>query len=178
MNYCSGILSAVKGISSTLESMLNNKYKVLIYGLPKSGTTILTYRIAEALGAKTQIIFEPKERKEKVEKSKKIVTKCVYKKHNSLDLIPKIYDDYTKKIWIARDPRDIIISDFLYKWYKGHSPNKYYFDKALNKVKQKESNPLSVSFHSLQSIHINSNILLEELINYHSGFYKQFMWIY
>lgn len=149
------------------------KRKVLIYGLPKSGTTILTYKIASALGKSTQVIFEPKHRNRDEEKSGNIVTKCLFGLNPDTHVTPdsiKEYEDYDKKIWIARDPRDVAISNFLYQWYRGHKPIEDSFENALKKVKDKEADPTSVKFYSLDRLKIYGKVFsTEELIDHHTA---------
>lgn len=145
------------------------KIRVLIYGLPKSGTSLLTYMIAESIDGSVKIEFEPTERNKKLEKSNNVVTKCLFD-FNRLITPQKINDwnEFEKKIWLARDPRDIIISDFLYIWYWRHNPDKNNFEKALIKLKEKEKNNVSVPFHELEFYrHTGEVWSLEELISYH-----------
>ncbi len=146
--------------------------KVLIYGLPKSGTTILTYKISNALGKSTQVIFEPKVRNKRIEKPGNIVTKSLFGLDPAGYTTPeaiKDYNNYEKKIWIARDPRDVIISSFLYQWFKDHYPQKESFKNALEAVKTKEKNPNSIPFYTLDQIKLRrSRLNTDELKNYHT----------
>jgi len=110
--------------------------KILIYGLPKSGTTKLTYVISKALDPPADIIFEPKSREREREISPNVLAKCLFGLDPGLYITPeKVNDfsDYDKKIWLARDPRDIAISSFLYQWYRAHNPDEDTFKVALNK---------------------------------------------
>ncbi|MEQ9618060.1 MAG: hypothetical protein RIG61_02675 [Deltaproteobacteria bacterium] len=153
--------------------ILMKKMKVLIYGIPKTGTTILTYKISSALGESTQVIFEPKVRDKSIEKPGNIVTKCLFgfdpsEWYTTPETIEDYYN-YEKKIWITRDPRDVIISSFLYQWFKGHDPQKESFKNALEAVKMKEENPNSIPFSVLDRIKINGMTLnTDELKNYHT----------
>lgn len=129
--------------------------KVLVIGRAKSGTSILTYKIADALPDK-EIFFEPEGRNglinlelhKKIAKSPNVVTKCIFfsKTPNKLKEISRFYN---KKIWIVRDPRDTLISSFLYLWNKGHNPNKAKFEKAFDLVLKKEKSPTKVSFSEI-----------------------------
>ena len=148
--------------------------KVLIYGRAKTGTTILTYQIANALGNSTKIIFEPKSRNKDNENSGDVVTKCLYGNpekttgvNTSTEAI-KNYQDYEKKIWIARDPRDQVISSILYRWYKGHNPSKNGFEMALEAVKSKERDSRSIPSYKIDQIQTSARVAqLNELKNRH-----------
>jgi len=159
------------------------KKNVLVVGLNKSGTSILTYRIAA--GLKTEkIYFEPKSNEglnnltihKNFILSDHSVTKCLWNPYQ----FNRVYDIgklYTKNIWIIRDPRDVLISSFFYYWYHGHNPDKMQFQKYIALVKKKESNPQSISWmemtkgrnnplHYLKTVYIpliNTINILEKL---------------
>lgn len=123
--------------------------RILIVGLPKSGTSILFYRVAKGLKNKREY-FEPKGidslqavdyhldicRKAK-SNNKNLVTKSLFYPGRDNQLL-KIAEAYDKKIWIVRDPRDLILSTFFYTWYKEHKPDPEKFEKALELVRKKE----------------------------------------
>ncbi len=144
--------------------------RVLIVGLNKSGTSILTYRIASGMGA-NHIYFEPKSNQGlnrynhhvKFTSRDKVVTKCLYH-HGSSNYLTSISQLYDKKIWIVRDPRDVIISSFLYMWYKGHNKPIDKFNLAYNKVLEKEANPEEHSFYETIQGTININKYVNERI--------------
>ena len=100
--------------------------RVLIAGLAKSGTTILTYRVASCYD-KPKVFFEPGKAKslhdisihrEIINLPREIViTKSLFSPQHPSSA-NQIGDLYDKKIWIYRDPRDWIISRFFYQWRK------------------------------------------------------------
>jgi hypothetical protein len=145
--------------------------KILIYGLPKSGTTKLTYVISKALDPPADIIFEPKSRERERGISPNVLAKCLFGLDPDLYITPeKVNDfsDYDKKIWLARDPRDIAISSFLYQWYRAHNPDEDTFKVALNKLKYKERNCKAVPFHELDIYKEDGSIrTIDELREYH-----------
>jgi hypothetical protein len=57
--------------------------------------------------------------------------------------------DYDRKIWMARDPRDVAASEMLYRWHKGHRGYRKQYRAHLELVQKKEQNPGSVPFHLL-----------------------------
>jgi hypothetical protein len=56
-------------------------------------------------------------------------------------------ENYDRKIWIARDPRDAAVSRMLYRWHRGYSGNKSQYKAHLELVQKKEQNPRSIPFH-------------------------------
>jgi hypothetical protein len=124
--------------------------KILIAGLPKSGTTILTYRIAEALDD-VVIDFEPQGGPPPdASAGGHVVTKELVGTQTS-DFAR--YRDYDRKIWIARDPRDFLVSQSLYRWHREAPPepiDQVWFDRVIEKLRAKEHEPGSVSFQDLE----------------------------
>ena len=134
----------------------NTFRKVLIVGLPKSGTSILTYSIADAV-SNPEIHFEPQGinglrdiscHHQICSRMNPSVTKCLFFSRTST-LINEISHFYDKRIWISRDPRDWLISCFLYTWYHEHKMPKEKFNLALNRLKSKEFTPNKVDFIEL-----------------------------
>lgn len=118
--------------------------RVLIVGLAKSGTSILAYRIANGLpGAKLN--FEPGGATGLIDYNmhqelcmhEKVVTKSLFSYNSQVkwNVLSKIYD---KKIFIVRDPRDNIISNFFYIWNHGHNPDPEKFENAYAQILAKE----------------------------------------
>lgn len=124
--------------------------KILIAGLPKSGTTILTYRIAEALDG-VIIDFEPQDGPSVPDDEQRNVVskKLVGTQTTDFDA----YADYDRKIWITRDPRDFLVSQSLYRWHREQPPepiDQVWFDRVIEKLRAKEADPTSVSFRDLE----------------------------
>ena len=112
--------------------------RILIIGLPKTGTTILTYKIAGSFNSKN-IYFEPdnkeglnniKLHRRFCDKNRKpVITKNLYY-HNQTKSLHEIVSLYDKVIWIIRDPRDRVISEFFYRWNKDHNPDEAKFKRC------------------------------------------------
>lgn len=131
-----------------------HKNRVLIIGLPKSGTTILTYRISAALD-NAHIYFEPGKAEslsnETIHKDifesrhKSCICKSLFVPiagHN-IEAIEKFYN---RKIWIYRDPRDWMISKFMYRWKNlGDTDIKNH----IAKLQSKEQNPSELAFFKI-----------------------------
>lgn len=131
-----------------------DKDRVLIVGLPKSGTTILTYRVADCY-PNSKIFFEPGKTQSLTDASiheniysnpkPSIITKCLFvpTEPTNLEEIQKYYD---KRIWIFRDPRDWVISSYLYKWRQLNEQN---VDNIIKNIRRKEDNPSKYPFFRL-----------------------------
>lgn len=130
--------------------------KILIVGMPKSGTSVLTYIIAGAF-VNSKVYFEPSgvnnlcdiEIHSKICSEPEItITKCLFlnRKKTRLDEIESLYN---KRIWIIRDPRDWLVSNFLYIWYHKHGLDELRFRTTLDMVREKERDPSSVDFVAL-----------------------------
>lgn len=140
--------------------------RVLIYGLAKSGTTVLHLKIKRAMEAKysssVSEVFEATSREGdtlyKLDKSSyKIGEHAIVKSllpgvegmGVSPDTIIDDYADFDKKIFIVRDPRDRWISDFFYRWYHLHKPKKEEFEIAHRLTQHKEAHPQDLPFYTL-----------------------------
>lgn len=125
--------------------------KILILGRGKSGTTALLFKVAAGLpncqafsgghpgkyaGQFENAVYKHtySERKGK--------TFDVYNKHIS-------EENYDRKIWMARDPRDIAVSRMLFRWHKGPKGSWKQYRTHLQLVEKKELDPKSVPFHIL-----------------------------
>ncbi len=125
--------------------------RILLVGLPKSGTTILTYRIAEALDGAV-IEFEPVAGPDEglPADHRHVVTKKLLGTQTT-DMAP--YRHYDRKVWICRDPRDFLVSQSLYRWHREAPPepvDQVWFDRVIEKLVAKEIDPGSVSFLDLE----------------------------
>jgi len=135
----------------------NHHHKILVIGMAKSGTSALTYKIAGAF-TENELVFEPgganglndfNLHREICSNAKKnlIVKNICYP--GTPNIIQEIASLYSKVVWIVRDPRDRMISAFLYQWNGSHNPNPEQFERGLKLIKQKETNPESIAFYQL-----------------------------
>ena len=122
--------------------------KILILGTGKSGTTALVYKLAGGLpnckafsgGRPGKYIgdYENAVYKHTYEESKgknfELFREHLKKEH------------YDRKVWIARDPRDVAVSRMLYRWQKGVKGQKEQFKAHLQLILDKEKDPGAVSF--------------------------------
>ena len=125
--------------------------KIFILGTGKSGTTALVYKVAGGLpncqafsgGKPGKYLgdYENAVYKHTFEESKG--------KSFELYLNHLKEEHYDRKIWMARDPRDVAVSRMLYRWQRGNKGQKEQYLAHLNLVLKKEKDPGSVSFSEI-----------------------------
>jgi hypothetical protein len=125
--------------------------QVMLLGVGKSGTTAILYKIADGLpncrafsgGMPGKYIgdYENAVYKHTYEerKGKGFET---YRRHFAVQ-------SYDRKIWMARDPRDVAVSRVLYRFHKGTFLLKKQFESYYNLILQKEKDPASVPFFEI-----------------------------
>jgi len=100
--------------SASLEMHLGSYINVLVCGAQKSGTTALLYAIATALGSRQRITYEPRS-PERIElgPGSHNLCKLVLEVAPVENFVP-IFPRFDRRIFIVRDPRDVLISRLLY----------------------------------------------------------------
>jgi hypothetical protein len=125
--------------------------KILILGLGKSGTTAMVYKVAGGL-PNCQAFSGGKPGKY-LGDYENAVYKHTYeeRKGKSFDLYREHLskENYDRKIWMARDPRDAAVSRMLYRWHRGYFGQRKQYQAHLNLVLKKEQNPRLVSFYEI-----------------------------
>jgi len=145
----------VRALCRLMQRNVPSTPKILVIGLAKSGTSIMMYRISGGLTDPAEF-FEPGGFRGQMDvdfhrrvtsSAKPVVTKLVYhvRKPECFEEILPLYD---KVVWIIRDPRDRLISNFFYRWFHPNA-NEAAFQDALKMVRKKEASPGEVPFHSL-----------------------------
>jgi hypothetical protein len=125
--------------------------KIFILGTGKSGTTALVYKVAG--GLPNCQAFSGGHPGKYVGNYENAVYKHTYEERKGKNF--ELYRDhlksehYDRKIWMARDPRDVIVSRMLYRWHKGYRGHKNQFDAHLKLVLKKEKNPSKLSFYEI-----------------------------
>ena len=127
--------------------------KILILGRGKSGTTALLYKVAGGLpNCQAFAGGDPGKHSKGHENA---VYKHTYseRKGRTFDVYQKLAadEDYNRKIWMARDPRDAAVSRMLFRWHKGHKGKRKQYQEHLELVQKKEQDPISIPFHLLFS---------------------------
>ncbi|HFD80895.1 MAG TPA: hypothetical protein ENK05_10985, partial [Gammaproteobacteria bacterium] len=122
--------------------------KNLILGLGKSGTTALVYKVAGGLpGCQA---FSGGHPGKYVGDYENAVYKHTYEERKGKDF--DLYrehlsrEQYDRKIWIARDPRDAAVSRMLYRWHGGILGARKQFEAHLQRVLAKEEDPRALPF--------------------------------
>jgi hypothetical protein len=114
---------------------------IAIYALSRSGSTLLNYTLTNSL-PDCYNIFEPKNLSETASLPTNLVVKVVLDSHNgNLDL--SSFSHLDKHIHLVRDPRDRLISSFLFGI---HGRPDDQFQAALKVLEQKECAPESLAF--------------------------------
>ncbi len=125
--------------------------KIFILGTGKSGTTALVYKVAG--GLPNCHAFSGGQPGKYIGDYENAVYKHTYEesKGKSFELYLNHLKEehYDRKIWIARDPRDVAVSRMLYRWQKGNKGQKDQYLAHLNLVLKKENDPRSVSFSEI-----------------------------
>lgn len=135
--------------------------KILIAALPKTGTTALFFKIAHSLKPAPILLFEPTsfQPAELGIAEHDLATKPVL--HKLLLTGGEDWQSFAgfeKKIFLIRDPRDTLISTFLYS--TRHT--RFYRDpialnRLLDALRDKQRNPLSLSFCELIAVRDSLN---------------------
>ncbi|HLP80011.1 MAG TPA: glycosyltransferase [Acidobacteriota bacterium] len=126
--------------------------KLLIIGLPKSGTSALYYRLLNSI-PNVDGYFEKDQIKFNVDKN--ILVKVVFvpkllSSFNSMDSFKAFVDQFDKIIFICRDPRDRLISILLYGLR--HIPQRELALQILELIKIKEKNPALINTKELSNL--------------------------
>jgi len=125
--------------------------KILILGTGKTGTTVMVYKVAG--GLPNCQAFSGGQPGKHIGDFENAVYKHTYeeRKGKSFELFREHLEkeNYDRKIWMARDPRDAAVSRMLYRWHKGNRGNKKQYETYLELVLKKEKDPASTPFFEL-----------------------------
>jgi hypothetical protein len=122
--------------------------KIFILGTGKSGTTALVYKVAG--GLPNCNAFSGGKPGKYIGDYENAVYKHTYEESKGKSF--ELYLDhlknehYDRKVWMARDPRDVAVSRMLYRWQRGNTGQNEQYLTHLNLVLKKEKDPRSVSF--------------------------------
>ena len=125
--------------------------RIFILGHGKSGTTVFLYKVAG--GLENCEAFAGGDPGKHLGDHKNAVYKHTYKDSKGrtfesyLEHVNEV--KYDRKIWVARDPRDIAVSEMLYRWHKGWRGQKKQYQAYLDLILKKEQNPGAVSFYEI-----------------------------
>ena len=125
--------------------------KILILGRGKSGTTALLFKMAA--GLPDCQAFSGGHPGKYAGEFENAVYKHTYSERKGKTF--EVYDQhvsdehYDRKIWMARDPRDVAVSRMLFRWHKGPKGSWKQYRTHLALVEKKELDPKSIPFHVL-----------------------------
>lgn len=151
--------------------------KIIILGRGKSGTTGLLFKIAGGLpnchtvsggrpgkysGDYENVVYKHTHSEEKGK------TFEVYQ-----ELVAR--ENFDRKIWIARDPRDVAVSRMLFRWHKGHKGLRKQYRVHLDLVEKKEQDPKSIAFHQVYRpiFHDGLSMTLADLVEKESRLHQR-----
>jgi len=118
--------------------------KIVIAGLGKSGTTGLFFKVKNSLPEDTKCLFEPRRHIPTAEDLKvTVLAKILLYDPERIDY--GSFDDFDKKVFIVRDPRDRVISQLLYEVWNSFYGDKKKIAAFLHLLEKKESDPFAVS---------------------------------
>jgi len=125
--------------------------KIMILGTGKTGTTAMVYKVAG--GLPDGQAFSGGKPGKYLGEYENAVYKHTYneRKGKTFDLYKEHLEkeQYDRKIWMARDPRDTTVSRMLYRWQRGTKGQKDQYRNHLNLVLQKEKDPASIPFYEI-----------------------------
>jgi hypothetical protein len=142
-------LGAARGTETACETPAKNfpAMKIVIAGAAKSGTTALYYALKQSLPRGYAHKFEPREYVPKPSEDG-VLAKIII---NSVKKIED-FDCFDKRIYLIRDPRDIVVSGVLYRIYNAREPiDQSKLAHYLAGIDQKQQDPASISLVELQS---------------------------
>jgi hypothetical protein len=141
--------------------------KIVIFGLAKSGTTALFYKIKNSLPPATVCLFEPRSFNPGMVKKRRSILRGKREPDVLAKVLPfrpnhpadvESFSHFEKQILIVRDPRDRLISRLLYGVYDSqivHCEDK--LGTVIEMLQLKETNPPSVSLKSLIEVFARVN---------------------
>ena len=125
--------------------------KIFILGRGKSGTTALLFKMAA--GLPNCQAFSGGHPGKYAGEFENAVYKHTYseRKGKTFEVFHQHVADekYDRKIWMARDPRDVAVSRMLFRWHKGPKGRWKQYRTHLALVQKKELDPKSIPFHVL-----------------------------
>ena len=112
--------------------------KILVIGNPKTGTSILFYKIKNSLPESTRTEFEPAKYKPQPKDNETgVLMKTLILSAQKADY--NSFKEFDKKILLIRDPRDMLVSAILFiQWATNAFKDKKFIDKFVKILKKKE----------------------------------------
>jgi hypothetical protein len=137
--------------------------KIVIFGLGKSGTSALFYKIVNSLPRGTISLFEPSGygRREALHKRLQALRRGLLLPDTVAKVLPwgrtevdlRDFDSFDRQILIVRDPRDLLVSALLYEsFHASFAEDDMAAARFLDLLRRKEADPGSVPLLHLVSV--------------------------
>ena len=129
--------------------------KILIAGLPKTGTTGLLYLIASSRATEPRLLFEPRVCPPAIDAaSQNVIAKVLIRP----DLNAASFAHFDKKITLVRDPRDRLVSALLYsQFHATYLADDEKVRSVRECLEKKETKPSSISISELVEVLAQAN---------------------
>jgi len=115
--------------------------RVVVFGLGKTGTTALFFKLKQAMAAETECLFEPRNFASPPGSTHDILAKVLIGYNRDVD--PSGFLAFDRTLFLTRDPRDTLVSRVLYDIY--NEPTIYAdeakVDTFVNLLRRKEADP-------------------------------------
>lgn len=89
--------------------------KIVVMGLGRTGTTALFFTLKQAMAADTYCLFEPRSFVAPPGHTPHVLAKVLIGHNRDVDISG--FQDFDKKLFLIRDPRDTLVSRVLYDSY-------------------------------------------------------------
>lgn len=134
------------GLAPKVPARVPTGMKIVIAGAARSGTTALYYALKQSLPRNWTHKFEPRGYVPKPGENS-VLAKIII---HTVDRIED-FDCFDKRIYLIRDPRDVVVSGVLYRVYNAREPiDPTQLDHYLCAIAQKQRDPASISLVELQ----------------------------
>lgn len=135
--------------------------RILILGSPKTGTTYLFYMIKKVMPDDTACFFEPESHDDQTEllSHSSVLTKFLITGNSFGSLMkPEALARYDKTILLVRDPRDMLVSTFMYHIYENSiTADLARFAAFMTLLRIKEEDPSAFSMKALIDLQAQIN---------------------
>src|SRR5690348_3976598 len=89
--------------------------RTVVFGLGKTGTTALFFKLKQAMPADTRALFEPRSFSADLAPARDVLAKVLLGYNRDVDT--SAFLSFDRKVFLVRDPRDTLVSRVLYDIY-------------------------------------------------------------
>lgn len=154
MTFVGVVLLVGLGLGLTTIGHTRSNQRILIVSLAKSGSSALFFSIKEKLSKEAVSFFDARTLNQAVFiESRDVLINVKFHRLGTRPFQDKHLDQFEKKIFLARDPRDILVSAFIYKSaYMGFARDPILREEFLVALRKKEEDPKSISLKQLYEL--------------------------